>query len=318
MNFGSNTSRLRFWLAWYLGSILTGCAPADYSDGVSNFSQAVTAANTAEQSLITAERQARLNEWAQKALRSPTQQVSVDLAKCHAQFGDYHAGDCAVTWRGAPAPAAPRQSSFEHLIKYAALLSAVTADKTCASVQSDAQSLATSLGDLAKDAKATGLASAAGPVSTVVSVLACLSVQAAQLSVLRVSTSEANPIIQDLIPIVVSKDATMYRIVLDDNVRQLQSAVLGYSQTRSASDLASIVSLAAAIDSAELNPPGPAIAKIAPLHEALTADLKAPTVSLKRVENDAQALIDQIQTVTDSLQRLQSSGSNATSSSAIK
>ena len=177
------------------------------------------------------------------------------------------------------------------LTKYAALLSAVVADKTCSSLQSDATSLASSVSDMAKDAKQPELASAAAPIATIVSTFGCLIITNEQLSILREATKDANPIIVKLVPLIAQNDQDMYTNVLEDDVRQLGDATVAYNTSKSASDLTKIVSLSQAVDSAQASQPGPLIQKLATLHQTLTDDLAAPTVNLKRIESDAQAFV---------------------------
>ncbi len=292
------------WAVLCAGLGLAGCSAGDYVGGVDSFSKAVGATHDAEQTLSTAAQQAQLNEWTQQALQADPTEISVDFAKCLPPAAKRPAGTCAVTWKGVPAPTTPDPSSMTSLVKYAALLAAVPADKTCATLHSDAQELAASIGDLAKDARATERASEAGPISVIASSAGCFFVQQAQLAILRTATASANPIVQKLVPVIEDKDNRLYRIVMQDNLNQLQQAALAYNRARSPADLARMVTLAGALNKAQANPPGPAIANIATLHQSLTDDLASPSVNLRRVEADAQALTAQASAVAAALRRL--------------
>lgn len=288
---------------------IAACTPPDYSDGITAFSQAVTKVDTAEQALAAADQQARLNGWLAGAQRGDPKLVSIDETKCGVGSGTYHAGDWTVVWSGQNAPITPKPSSMNSLEKYAALLSSVVADKTCASLQSDAKDLGTAVGDLAKDAKATALAAAAGPLATIVSTAGCLAIENMQLSILRQATSAANPIVQKLVPIISDRDTDMYDTAINDAHRQLYDANVSYNLTRSVSDLKLMVSLTQILEKLKLAPPGPAVEKMAGLHRDLTEDLAAPTVNLKRVQNDAQALIAAAVSVTSAAESLSNAGS---------
>jgi hypothetical protein len=272
---------------------VTACTTADYSDGVSSFSQAVSQANMTEQTLATSEQKVALANYIQ---HSAGQTAVVDLNKCRGNPGPYKAGDCNVEMSNI-APPSVEPSSLTGVIQYSALLSAVISDKTCASLQSDASSLASSIGDMAKDAKAPGLANAVGPLTSITSTLGCLAITDEQLSILREATKDANPIVQKLVPIIAQKDQDMYASILETDIAQLNDATASYATSKSASDLSKIVSLTQAVDSAQSSQPGALITKLASLHQTLTDDLAAPTVNLKNLESDAQGFSADAKTV---------------------
>lgn len=300
---GSRSRHLHFSIVICGSLAVVGCTPADYSDGINSFSQAVSQANTTEQTLATSEEKVVVANYVQ---HSAGQNAVVDLSKCRANPGPYKAGDCVVEVGGKSPPTA-EPSSMAGLTKYAALLSAVVADKTCASLQSDATSIASSVSDMAKDAQEPALGSTASPLATIVSTFGCLIIANEQLSILREATKDANPVIQKLVPLIAQNDQDMYLNILEDNLRQLNDATVAYNISKSASDLAKVVSLTQTVDSAQASQPGPLISKLGTLHQSLTDDLAAPTVNLKTIENDAQALIADAKAVNSAVKTLANS-----------
>ena len=291
---------------------LVSCAPPDYGGGISSFSQAVSQANTIEQTLAASEEKVAVANYIQ---HSAGRNAVVDLSKCRGSPGPYKAGDCVVEVQGESPPTAV-PSSMTGLTKYAALLSAVVADKTCASLQSDATSIASSVSDMAKEAQQPALGNAASPLATIVSTLGCLVVADEQLAILRKATKDANPVIQKLVPLIAQNDQDMYLTVLEDNIRQLSDATVAYNKSQSASDLAKVVSLTQAVDSAQASQPGPLISKLATLHQTLADDLATPTINLKIVESDAQAFIAEAKAVDSAVETLTKSTSTTKTTTA--
>jgi hypothetical protein len=281
--------------------LLAGCAPSDYSEGINSFSQAISQANTTEQTLADSYEKVEIANYIQ---HFSGQKAVVDFSKCHGTPGPYKAGDCVVEVQGISSPTAP-PSSMAGLTKYAALLSAVVADKTCASLQSDATSIASSISNMAKKAQQPTLEKAASPSASIVSTLGCLVIANEQLAILREATKDANPVIQKLVPLIARNDQDMYLTILEDNISQLDDATIAYNTAvrayqksksasdlaKSASDLAKVVSLTHVVNSAQVSQPGPLISKLATLHQTLTDALAAPTINLKMVENDAQGFV---------------------------
>jgi hypothetical protein len=284
---------------------LADCAPADYADGVNSFSTAVDKANTAEQTLIIAYQQNTLDLTAAQVAKGNLSYGPPDLLKCRGNPGPYKAGDCMVQFGGAAAPITAGPSSLTSLTQYAAMLSSVVTDNTCDSLNKDANGLAGSIGDIAKDARNPTLAAPASALGTIVAAVECGAIEAAQLNILRTATQAADPVIARIVPIVVDKDARLQSAAINSAVvGQLSVAESRYDSSRSAADLKQVVSLAKAIDQAQLSPPGPMIEKIAGLHHTLTEDLKSPKVTLTRVESDAKALIAEagaVQTAVETL-----------------
>jgi hypothetical protein len=280
-----------------------GCVTADYADGVNSFSQAVSQANATEQAVAASEEKVAVANYIQ---HSAGENAVVDFAKCRGVPGPYKADDCVVDVQGKSPPTA-EPSSMTGLTKYASLLSAVVADKTCASLQSDATSIASAVSDMAKDAQQPQFGKATGPLANLVSTLGCLAITKEQLAILRDATKEANPVIQKLIPLIVQNDQDMYITVLEDDIHQLNDEAVDYDTSKSASDLTKIVSLTQAVDSAQASQPGPLIDRLAMLHQTLTDDLGSPTVSLKSIENDAQAFITDAKAVSSAVEALATS-----------
>ncbi len=276
----------RHFYATVCGSlVVSACTTADYSDGINSFAQAVAQANTTEQALAASEQSVALSTYIRQSVG---QNAVVDLGKCRGLSGSYKAGDCVVEIQQKSPPTA-EPSSMSALMKYTALLSSVAADKTCSSLQTDATSLASAVGDMTKDAKQPGLANAAGPLTAIVSTIGCLAITNEQLSILREATKDANPIIQKLVPLIAKNNQDLYLNVLGDAVRQLDDATVSYNESKSLADLNKAVTLAKVVDNAQASQPGPLMAKLVTLHQSLTDDLAAPTVTLKSIESDAQA-----------------------------
>ena len=281
--------------------LLAGCTPSDYSEGINSFSQAISQANTTEQTLADSYEKAEITNYIQ---HFAGQNAVVDFSKCQGTLGPDKAGGCVVKVQGISPPTA-LPSPMAGLTKYAALLSAVAADKTCASLQSDARSIALSVSDMAKEAQQPTLEKAASPSTSIVSTLGCLVIANEQLAILREATKDANPVIQKLVPLIARNDQDMYRTMLEDNTNQLDDATLAYNTAarayqksksasdlaKCASDLAKVVLLTQLAKRAQVSQPGPLISKLATLHQTLTDALAAPTINLKMVENDAQSFV---------------------------
>jgi hypothetical protein len=267
------------------------CTPSDYADGITAFSTAVDKANSAEQALIATYQQNTLDQTAAQVAGGNLSYGRPDLVKCRGNPGPYHAGDCVVQFGGQAAPVTAGPSSLASLTKYAELLSSVVTDKTCDTLDTDAKGLATSIGDIANDARNPSLAVPAAALATIVSAIGCGVIETAQLKILRTATETADPIVATLTPIVVDKDSRLQGTAIDGTIAQLSAAESRYDGSRSAADLKQVVSLTHAIDQAHLAPPGPVIQKLADLHHTLTEDLQSPTVTLTRVQSDAKALI---------------------------
>jgi hypothetical protein len=297
---GPKSRGLRFSILICGSLAVAGCTTADYADGINSFSQAISQANTTEHALAASEEKVAVADYIQ---HSAGQKAVVDFGKCRGVPGPYKAGDCVVEVQG-KSPPTTEPSSMVGLTKYAALLSAVVADKTCASLQSDATSIASSVSDMAKDAQQPALGNAASPLATIVSTFGCLFIANEQLSILREATKDANPVIQKLVPLIAQNDQDMYLTVLEDDVDQLNHATVAYNASMSASNLAKVMSLTQAVDNAQASQPGPLITKLATLHQTLTDDLAAPTVNLKTIENDAQAFIADAKTVGSAVETL--------------
>ena len=293
--------------------LIVACSPSDYADGIKGFSQAVTAADTMEQTIITSAQQAALAQWTLAVAKTPSTTISVDLEQCRALPAANDNAKCVVSWSGGVVPFAAETSSMQSLIKYAATLASVVDDKTCASLQSDAKDLDTVIADLANDAKAPELASGIGPITTIVTTLGCLLIEHVQISILRQATVNADSIIQQLVPLIEKKNSRLFSEIINDSVSQLDRAQVTYNVTHQPADLGKMVALAAAVNKAKARPPGPVIDKIGTLHATLTQDLGSHTVNLKRVQNDAQELIAAAQNVSSSIKTLQSSGNTSAS-----
>jgi hypothetical protein len=296
----SGSRGLRFSILICGSLAVAGCTTADYADGINSFSQAISQANTTEQTLTASEEKVAVANYIQ---HSAGQNAVVDLSECRGNPGPYKTGDCVVEVQGKSPPTAV-PSSMAGITKYGALLSAVVADKTCSSLQSDATSIASSISDMAKDAQQPALSNAASPLASIVSTFGCLIITNEQLSILRASTKDANPVIQKLVPLIAQNAQDMYLTVLEDDLRQLSNATVAYNTSKSASDLAKVVSLTQAVDSAQASQPGPLISKLATLHQALADDLAAPTANLKIIENDSQAFVSEAKAVSSAIETL--------------
>lgn len=205
------------------------------------------------------------------------------------------------------------------LVKYASLLSAILADKTCASLQTDANSIASSVSDMAKDARQSALANAASPLATIASTVGCMVIDREQLSILREATKEANPVVQKLVPLIAQNDSDLYGTVIEYDVGELDTAIVSYNTSKSAADLAKAVSLAQAVDKAQASQPGQLVAQLGTLHQALTNDLTDRTVNMKIFENDAKAFIADAQAVHTAIEALvQKAGGAATTAKNTK
>lgn len=280
---------------------LAACSASDYADGINSFSQAVTQADATERALATAAQQATFNAWIANA---SARQSAVDFPnwpKCRPPAGSYHPGDCTVKLAGIAAPVVARPT-MGSLKTYAAALNAVVADKTCAALQSDATALSTAIGDIAKDARTA--APAVSPVATIVSTSACFAIQTEQIKLLRQATSDANPLVQKLVPLIARTDTQLQNDALDASGLQLQQAYLSYLRSKSSTELRNVVTVAQTLDQAQSVPVGPVIGKLGTLHQTLTTDLASPTISLKRVEADAVSFIASAQSVADSARTL--------------
>lgn len=285
-----------------------GCATEDYADGVDSFSQAISEASTTEQTLAASNEKVLLADYVHD---SAGHDAVVDFSKCRGIPGPYKAGDCAVEVNG-KAPPTVEPSSMSSLTKYAAALSGVVADRTCSSLQSDADNIASAVTSMATDVKHPEMANNATPLATIVSTAACAAVGREQLAILREATKDANPVIQKLVPAIADKDQAMYMEILDEDLRQLAHAAPDYNTTKSASSLIQVIALTKAADAAQALQPGALIKNIGTLHQALTDQLQAPKVDLKTVAADAQALATQAATVRAAVDQL----SQATATSA--
>lgn len=266
--------------------LTAGCATADFADDVTNFSAAVTAVDGSETALAKADQQAQLDQWYARAGSAPRTAAFVDLSACRAT--PYKAGACQVTVTGSgPAPLTPVASSLPAIKAYSAQLAAVVADKSCATLKSDASSLATEVGNLAK--LAGGADVAAGPIATIASTLGCWEINRAQLQILKTATAQADPLIQKLAPLIRDKDQNMAADVAAIRANQLQQAVSGY-QGGGQPPLTQLVQMASAVDTAGAASPGAQIDKLVKLHGDLTNDLQNPKVTWKRIGADAAAL----------------------------
>ncbi|RDS84886.1 hypothetical protein DWU98_02725 [Dyella monticola] len=287
---------------------VAGCVTADYAGGINSFSQAVSQTNASEQTLATAEQKVALAEYIQ---HSAGLSVVVDLSKCHGVPGPYKPGDCVAQIQG-ESPPATESSSMGGLTKYANLLSSVVADKTCTALQSDATSIASSVSDMAKEAKQPLIGGDAAPLASLASTFGCFFIDKKQLAILRAATKDANPVIQKLVPLIEQNDQNMYSTVLEDDMRQLGDATFSYNSSKSTSDLAKVISLTQAVDAAQATPPGPLVSKLAVLHQNLADDLANPAVDLKSVESDAQAFIADAKQVDSAIGGLTASTTTST------
>jgi hypothetical protein len=133
-------------------------------------------------------------------------------------------------------------SDMDSLTKYAAALSAVVADQTCASLQTDARGLATAVGDIATKTKAPAAAAAAGPISQIVAAAGCAAINDVQLRILKASTDAANPSIQILVPLIAAKYNELYMTALTEAHTQLLSSMTDYLTMKNG-DLATLNAL---------------------------------------------------------------------------
>jgi hypothetical protein len=297
---------IRLVLAVILLPLPGACTVADYADGIKDFSDAVTQANSTEQTLAEAARQAGFNDWVANAHARGAEIEYPGPAKCRPPAGLYHAGDCTVKLGGLAAPSAIA-SPMTSLVRYAAALSAVAADKSCDSFRSDAKDLTSAVGDIEKVAK-SGTPADASAIGGIAGEVGCLVIEHAELNLLKSTTARANPAIQKLIPLIVDLNTQLQGKVLDAAGRQLQAAYIGYLGSRSAADLRTVAVLAQGLDQAQSNPAGPVFAKLATLHQALTDDLASPAVSLSRMREDARAFITSAQSVASAARTLATPG----------
>ena len=230
--------------------LTAGCATADFADGVSNFGAAATALDSSETALAKADQQAQLDQWYARAAAQARTSAAVDFTACRAT--PYKPGSCQLTVSGGPAPLTPVESSLPAIKAYSAQLAAVVADKSCASLKSDAGSLATEVGNLAKLAGAP--AAAAGPVATIAATLGCWQIARAQLRILKTATAQADPLIQELVPLIRNKDRNMAADVARIRTNQLQLAVTDY-QGAGRTTLPQLVQMASAVDTARTGNP---------------------------------------------------------------
>ena len=272
-------------------AMLAACAPSDYSDGITAFSAAVTKADAAEKALIATDQQNTLDLNIAQVGRGNLAYAPPDPRKCAGDPGPYHAGDCAVQFGGQPFSDAAETPSLGSVTKYAALLSSVVADKTCASLDTDAKSLSTAIGDVAKDAGDAKLAAPAGALETIVSTLSCFAIESMQLRILKTATRDANPIVQAVVKTASDKDTLLQANALNVTLAQLSAAAVRYRVSHSATDLKQMVTLSQAVEQAQLAPAAKVIQSLGQLHQTLTDDLQSPAVNLKRIQNDAQALV---------------------------
>jgi hypothetical protein len=307
---------------------LGACTTANYSDGVNGFSQAVTAAAALGRPLTAAAQQAEQTQLLQSLATTDPRTVTLDPGCLGINPTGYHQGDCSViigTGKLNYAGALPNMAS---LTKYAAALSAIVADSSCATLQSDATGLAATVSDIATKAGVQEATASAGPISQIVAAAGCSAIDTVQLRILRTATDAANPLIQKLVPLIANAYQLYYDTALNDAEKQTLVAVVAYqnaaalyAKSKSAADLekesASLSqanTLAAAVDKARTSPPpGPVVTKIAALHQTLTDDLKLPTVSLKRVQNESQAFVTETNAVTSAAEALQSASARAAS-----
>ncbi len=289
-------SRLRMVsaLASLMLSGLSGCVSSDFSTGVSSFSTAVSADDSAEQALIQSANQVRLNQWLAQAGKLPPQGIVIDLAKCSAASG-YKQGDCQVVAGNlGPAPV-DFAASTSALKSYAQALSKITTDTTCDELKSDGTALAGSLGDLSKSAG--GSATGTSAVLSIVATIGCRAVGEYELQILRKTTAAADPIVQSLVAPIQDKDRRLARIVTMDAVAQLETAEFSYQQHPTTQQLKSLVTLAAAVETAQSLSLDKTIAAIADAHARLTQDLKSDKVDLTDVISNAQSIAADAQSI---------------------
>jgi hypothetical protein len=305
---------------------LGACTAADYSDGINGFSQAVTAAAALGQPLAAAAQQAQKTQLLQSLATTNPKTVTLDPGCLGINPTGYHQGDCSVIIGTAKMNYAGALPNMASLTKYAAALSAVVADSSCATLQTDAGGLATTVSDIATKAGGKEAAASTGPISQIVAAAACSAIDAMQLRILRTATDAANPLIQKLVPLIADAYQLYYDTALNDAEKQTlvamvayQNAAALYGKSKSAADLekesASLNqanTLAAAVDKARTSPsPGPVVAKIATLHQTLTEDLRSPTVSLKRVQSESQAFVTEANMLTSAAEALQAANAEA-------
>lgn len=296
---------------------LGGCSAADYSNGIQGFSSAVTAAANLGTPLQTAAQQAAQDRLA-RALPTIDPNTVTLAAACNADAANYKAGSCAVMLGSSAAGYVGTPPELTSLSNYAAALSKVVADQTCADLQTDAKGLAGVAADLATAEGSSG--AAAGPISQIVSTAGCGAINAEQLRILKASTSAADPFVQKLVPKIADVYNQYYLDAVNDAQGQAMSDVAGYHNaiaayqkskaaadlTKAQASLSQAVTISAAIDKMKANPPAPTVQKIATLHQNLTADLQAPKVDLARVFSDSQTFVAQAQTLETAAQSLSS------------
>jgi hypothetical protein len=293
--------------------------PSDFSDGIDGFSQAVAAADATGKSLYSGAQKARQDILLRDLPRMLQRNASFSLnpACDPAQMPEYEAGACtidvtdrnAVTAPYGPPIAAPPTDS---LARYGAQLSAVVADKTCGALQTDAAGIATSIGNIAKDS-GREVTVEAGAISQIVSTIGCTAIAEEQLRILRASTSAADGIVGALVEKIADVDDTLFKIALNNAYQQANAPLMDLAVARSAgtasldqeqSDIVQAIALAAAIDQARMMPPKPVILQIVTLHHRLTEDLRAPTVSLARFQNDTQTFVAEVKAVASAAETL--------------
>jgi hypothetical protein len=305
---------------------LGACTTADYSDGVNGFSQAVTAAAAVGPPLAAAAQQAEETQLLQSLAITDPRTVTLDPGCLGVSPTGYHQGDCSVIIGTAKLGYAGALPNMVSLTKYAAALSAIVADSSCTTLQTDAIGLATAVGDIATKAGGSDTAASAGPISQIVAVAACTAIDAMQLRILRTATDAANPLIQKLVPLIANAYQLYYDTALNDAEKQTLIAVVAYQNAaalygkskspvdleKESTSLTRANILAAAVDKARTSPPpGPVVIKIATLHQTLTDDLKSQTVSLKRVLNESHAFVTEANAVTAAAEALQAANAQA-------
>ncbi len=184
--------------------LLGGCAVSDYSTGISSFSKAVAAQDSAEGSLISSADAIRTNEWLDQVAKHLEAGLQIDLPKCAAVSG-YKPRDCRVTMAALGSPPLPTASSTAALDRYAAALTSVATDTDCGTLSSDAALLSTSLTGLASSLHASA-SSELSPLVSLATIAGCRAVEAYRMKVLRAATAAADPVIQQLVAPIQHKD----------------------------------------------------------------------------------------------------------------
>ena len=277
---------------------IAGCTTTDYGGGVKAFSRAVSQATATQRTLASAAEEAAVAEYIGA---SAGHKAVIHFTRCRAV--PYKAGGCVVEVQGLKPPAV-ESSSMGELTRYAALLSAVVADKTCVSLQSDAADLASAVSGMAKEAHVSELQGAVSPLANIVSTAGCIRITHEQLAILRAATGRANPIIKKLIPLVAQNDDDMYRTAVDYAVSRLDDATTAYNRVKTAKELERVVTLSLSVDKAQSENPGPIVRRLATIHQALTDDLRAPKVNWKRIKTDGRAFVANAKTLGSSVEAL--------------